>query len=244
MVSILRAESIKLQWTLMWVLIILDALISTMLGMLQLNDLKHFFSPSWSTLYMYTANFHSMFFYPLYCGIIASFLCLYEHRDGGWKILLSSPHPRQQIYYAKFIMLIFILGLEQCAYILGYFFGGKMAGVSGEIPWFVVFSTGLGGWLGIFPLAALQLIISILIRNFGASLGISICCVVPNIVMTGFHSSIGAWFPFTVPFYTMMPQTSVFAPRVEPYSLGLIVIITFLAYLYGGRKMFVNRDWL
>lgn len=69
-----------------------------------------------------------------------------------------------------------------------------------------------------FPLAALQLMLSIKIRNFGASLGMSICCVVPNIVITGFHSSIGAWFPFTIPYYIMMPQTATYAPRVEPYS--------------------------
>ncbi|MHB0863948.1 ABC transporter permease [Paenibacillus sp. SEL3] len=242
--SILRVEIIKLQWIMVWILIILDAVINSLMGVLELNDLKQFFSPSWLTLYTYSAQFHSMFFYPLYCGIIASLLCAYEHRDGGWKILLSSPYPRQQIYYAKYILLILILGLDQLIFIVGYFVSGNIVGAPGEIPWSVVLSTGLGGWLGIFPLAALQLMLSIKIRNFGASLGMSICCVVPNIVITGFHSSIGAWFPFTIPYYIMMPQTATYAPRVEPYSLGLIVIFTFLAYLYGGRKMFVNRDWL
>ncbi|MDY8023247.1 ABC transporter permease [Paenibacillus polymyxa] len=242
--SILRVETIKLQWIMVWFLIILDAVINSLMGVLELNDLKQFFSPSWLTLYTYSAQFHSMFFYPLYCGIIASLLCAYEHRDGGWKILLSSPHPRQQIYYAKYILLILILGLDQLIFIVGYFVSGNIAGAPGEIPWSVVLSTGLGGWLGIFPLAALQLMLSIKIRNFGASLGMSICCVVPNIVITGFHSSIGAWFPFTIPYYIMMPQTASYAPRVEFYSLGLIVLFTFLAYLFGGRKMFVNRDWL
>lgn len=60
--SILRVETIKLQWIMVWILIILDAIINSLMGVLELNDLKQFFSPSWLTLYTYSAQFHSMFF--------------------------------------------------------------------------------------------------------------------------------------------------------------------------------------
>lgn len=44
--SILRVETIKLQWIMVWILIILDAVINSLMGVLELNDLKQFFRPA------------------------------------------------------------------------------------------------------------------------------------------------------------------------------------------------------
>lgn len=80
---LLRAETMKTQWRVVILLILLDTLINALMGMEQLDSLKEFFPPSWMSLYIHSVNLHAMFFYPLYCGIIASLLCMYEHRDGG-----------------------------------------------------------------------------------------------------------------------------------------------------------------
>ncbi|WP_019636605.1 ABC transporter permease [Paenibacillus fonticola] len=241
---LLRTEAMKVQWSIVILLIFLDTTVNAAMGIMQLDSLKEFFMPNWSTLYMYSVNFHAMFFYPLYCGILASLLCLYEHRDGGWRTVLSSPVPRYKFYYAKYLLLILILALVQIIFLLGYLCTGYLLHLPGVIPWDVLAYTIVGGWFGIFPLAALQLILSIKIRNFGAAFAMSICYVVPNIVLTGFHSSIGAWFPFTIPYYIMMPQTASYAPRVEFYSLWFIVLLTGMVYLFSGRRFFVRRDWL
>ncbi|MFU1796775.1 ABC transporter permease [Paenibacillus azoreducens] len=241
---LLRAEAMKTQWKIVLLLILLDTLINAAMGVEQLNSLKEFFKPSWTTLYIHSVNLHSMFFYPLYCGILASLLCMYEHRDGGWKLVMGFPGPRHKIFFAKYLVLVGILALVQVVFMLGYLTAGKLAGAPGSLPWGTLVYTGLGGWIGILPLAALQLIVSIKVRNFGASLALSVGYVVPNIVLTGFHSSIGAWLPFTIPYYVMMPQTAIFAPRVEPYSLWAITLFTGLVYLLIGRRFFEKRDWL
>ncbi|MEK3731956.1 MULTISPECIES: ABC transporter permease [Paenibacillus] len=241
---LLRAETMKTQWRVVILLILLDTLINALMGMEQLDSLKEFFPPSWMSLYIHSVNLHAMFFYPLYCGIIASLLCMYEHRDGGWKIALAFPGPRYHIFYAKYLVLIGILAVVQLVFMLGYLAAGKLAHAPGSIPWGTLAYTGFGGWLGILPLAALQLIVSIKVRNFGASLALAIGYVVPNIVFTGFHSTIGAWLPFTIPYYVMMPQEAIYAPRVEPYSLWAIVFFTGGLYLWLGQRFFERRDWL
>lgn len=244
MKMLLRAESMKTQWIIVVLLILLDTLINGAMGVEQLGSLKEFFTPNWTTLYIHSVNLHSMFFYPLYCGIMASLLCMYEHRDGGWKVMLACPGPRCRIFYAKYLTLIGVLAWVQLIFLLGYLVAGMLVEAPGQIPWGTLVYTGIGGWIGILPLAALQLIISIKVRSFGASLALSIGCVVPNIVLTGFHSSIGAWLPFTIPYYVMMPQAAIYAPRVEPYSLWAIVFVTGAMYLLIGQRFFEKRDWL
>ncbi|WP_098742023.1 ABC transporter permease [Paenibacillus sp. EZ-K15] len=241
---LLRAEGMKLQWRIIFLLIVLDTLINSAMGAMQLQSLSDFFPPSWSTLYIHSVNLHSMFFYPLYSGIVASLLCLYEHKDGGWKITMSLPVPRYKIFYAKYILLVGILALVQIVFLLGYLGTGYLVKAPERIPWETLLYSVIGGWIGVLPLAALQLMVSIRVRNFGASLAMSIGYVVPNIVLTGFHSAIGAWLPFTIPYYVMMPQAAIYAPRVEPYSLWSIVLITGMVYLLIGQRFVEKRDWL
>lgn len=241
---LLRAEGMKLQWRIIFLLIVLDTLINSAMGAMQLQSLRDFFPPSWFTLYIHSVNLHSMFFYPLYSGIVASLLCLYEHKDGGWKITMSLPVPRYKVFYAKYIWLVGILALVQIVFLLGYLGTGYLVKAPERIPWGTLLYSVIGGWIGVLPLAALQLMVSIRVRNFGASLAMSVGYVVPNIVLTGFHSAIGAWLPFTIPYYVMMPQAALYAPRVEPYSLWSIVLFTGLVYLLIGQRFVEKRDWL
>lgn len=241
---LLRAEGMKLQWRVIFLLIVLDTLINSAMGAMQLQSLRDFFPPSWTTLYIHSVNLHSMFFYPLYSGIVASLLCLYEHKDGGWKITMSLPVPRYKVFYVKYILLVGILALVQIVFLLGYLGTGYLVQAPERIPWETLLYSVIGGWIGVLPLAALQLIVSIRVRNFGASLAMSVGYVVPNIVLTGFHSAIGAWLPFTIPYYVMMPQSALYAPRVEPYSLWFIVLFTGMVYLLMGQRFVEKRDWL
>lgn len=241
---LLRAEGMKLQWRIIFLLIVLDTLINSAMGAMQLQSLRDFFPPSWSTLYIHSVNLHSMFFYPLYSGIVASLLCLYEHKDGGWKITMSLPVPRYKVFYAKYIWLVGILALVQIVFLLGYLETGYLVKAPERIPWETLLYSVIGGWIGVLPLAALQLMVSIRVRNFGAALAMSVGYVVPNIVLTGFHSAIGAWLPFTIPYYVMMPQAALYAPRVEPYSLWFIVLFTGIVYLLMGKRFVEKRDWL
>lgn len=243
MISLIRAEISKIQWGIVITLILMDMFINGAMGIMQLSDYKEFFAPSWSTLYEYAVNLHSMFFFPLYCGILASLLCHYEHRTGGWKLIMAMPVSRSQIYYAKFLLLLLLLGATQALFVVGYLASGLIADPPGSIPWSTVLLSMIGGWLGIFPLSALQLMISARVRSFGAALALNMCCVIPNIVMTGFYSFVGAWFPFTIPYYVMMPQTASYAPRVEPYSLAIIILFTAIFYIILGQRKFLNKDW-
>lgn len=243
MKELITTEFIKVEWKKATLLILCNVLVNMGLGIVYLNDLDYFFKPNWFTFYMHAVTFHAMFFFPLYVGIFATILCFYEHRNGGWKQLATLPYERQQFFYAKGIILMFLTLVTQITFLLGYLLTGTLISVPGVIPWKMVFINMTGGWLSLFPLMAAQLWISSKIKNFSAAMVINVSCVLPNIVLTGLHSSIGSWLPFTAPYYVMFPQGVNLSPRFDFVPYILIILTTFSVYLFLGRRSYVKREW-
>lgn len=240
--KLLAAEAVKVQWSLIVLFIAVDLLVNMSLGISDLEMLKEYYAPNWPHFLMVVFNFHSMFFFPLFSGVLAALLCLYEHRSGGWKQLFAMPYSRAQMYGAKFMILVFILAVIQLAFIGAAVTTGVIVGVEGSLNWSMLLNSALCGWIGILPLAALQLWFSSKWSSFGIAFSINVACVLPNIVVSGMHSLYGMWFPFIVPFYTMMPQGTPFAPRVDEFSLYIWIGISFIAAVLLGGYAFRRKE--
>jgi hypothetical protein len=101
-----------------------------------------------------------------------------------------------------------------------------------------------GGWLACFPLGMLQIILSTRFKSMGTALLFSISMVIPNIVITGLPSVLGAWFPFAPPYYAMFPQGMNLSPNLELLPFTVILTVTFLVYFALGLKSFICREWV
>ncbi|AOT72604.1 ABC transporter permease [Geosporobacter ferrireducens] len=238
------SECKKVRWLLVFLLIFMDIAASFVLAAGNVKSLTNYFAPNWNTLYFQAVSFHGMFFLPLFAGIFAAFLCFYEHKNGAWKQLLTLPFPRWKIYLSKFLVLIFLLAIVQIMFLAGYLITGNLIHVEGLIPWKTVLTGIVGGWFACLPLAMLQLGLSTRFKSFGTALLFSISMVIPNIVITGFNSYIGAWFPFAPPYYAMFPQGLNLSPRLEPIPFILILTVTFIIYFITGFRSFVRKDWM
>lgn len=244
MVKLLLAEIRKVKWSLLLFLIFIDVVTSLLLAAGSVASLTKYFEPNWNTLYFQSVSFHGMFFLPLFAGLFAAFLCFYEHKNGAWKQILTLPFPKWKIYMAKFLTLLFLLALTQTVYFIGYIICGKLIFVEGAIPLKTVLTGVIGGWLAVFPLSMLQTALSIRFKSFGAAMLFSISMVIPNIVITGFNSFIGAWFPFAPPYYAMFPQGLNLSPRFELIPFIAILVFTFFLYLFLGLRSFLRKDWI
>lgn len=244
MIKLLISECRKVRWPLIFLLIIMEVATSFTLAAGSVKSLTDFFAPNWNTLYFQAVSKHGMFFLPLFAGLFAAFLCFYEHKNGAWKQLLALPFPRWKIYLSKFLMLAILLAITQVVFMAGYLLTGNTINAEGEIPWKTVLVGVAGGWLACFPLAMLQIGLSTRFKSFGTALLFSISMVVPNIVITGLKSFLGAWFPFAPPYYVMFPQGLNLSPYLEPISFTLILIFTFLIYLLIGFRNFIRKDWI
>jgi lantibiotic transport system permease protein len=240
--KLFRTEIIKLQWILIFFLIAIDAVINAGLGAMYTYDFKQLFKVGWESLYLQTVSFHALFFYPLYTGVFASLICHYEHKNGGWKQLFSLPIKRSYIYWAKFLILMILMAISQGIFFLAYLISGNLMGLQGHIPWTTLFISLIGGWIAVFPLAAFQIFISQKIKTFGVSIIFNIFCVIPNIVLTGLNSTIGSWFPFTLPYYAMFPKGTTLSPNFDFYPFVIILFITLVIYVIIGRRSLIKQD--
>ncbi|GAA3318824.1 hypothetical protein GCM10020331_023200 [Ectobacillus funiculus] len=101
---------------------------------------------------------HSLLLLPLIIGVLASFICRYEHLHGGWKQLLSLPVRREHVYLAKFIMIAVLIAVNQLlfrnqldpSWSSERIYRPDSAGSPVE-------ELGWGGWISTLPLAALLL---------------------------------------------------------------------------------------
>ncbi|CAH0122394.1 MULTISPECIES: ABC transporter permease [unclassified Paenibacillus] len=239
---LLTAEFVKIQWWLMIALIFISLLADVLLATSNWGMLSAVYEPNWPHYLMYIINLHTMFFLPLFSGTAAGLICLYEHRSGGWKQLLATPYSRSRIYLAKFAVLLCMLAIMQLFFIAAEVGSGMIAGVEGQIDWLFVLSSAVLGWIGMFPLAAIQLWFSTKYKNFGIAFSINVACVLLNVIFSGLHSLLGMWFPFILPFYTMMPQDTPFSPRVHEWSLYAMIGIGFVFYFFMGQYMFRQKS--
>jgi hypothetical protein len=221
----------------------MEILVSFFLAAGSVESLAYYFPKSWNTLYFQAVLYHGMFFLPFFTGIFAAFLCFYEHKNGAWKQLLTIPIPRYKIFLSKFLMLLVLLAFQQILFFAGYLAAGSIIHVQDFIPWKAVLTGVVGGWLSCFPLAVLQVYLCTRFKSFGTALLFNISMVIPNIVLTGLPSSLGAWFPFAPPYYAMFPQGLNLSPRLEPLSFSAILVLTFSIYLLLGIRSFVRRQW-
>lgn len=244
MYKLFLSELQKIKWRVILLLILLEEVGTWILATGSVKSLVDYFKPNWMTLYFQGVLFHGMFFLPLFTALFAAFLCFYEHKEGSWKQLLTLPYPRWQVILSKILTLIALIAVIQLIYFMGYFIAGKIIGVEGSIPLKIVILRIFGGWLACFPLAVLQIGLACRFKSFGAILTFSISSVVPNIVLTGLPSYIGAWLPFVPPYYAMFPQGLNLSPRVEPVPFILILLVTFLIYFYISIRSFVHKDFM
>ncbi|GIQ70398.1 lantibiotic ABC transporter permease [Xylanibacillus composti] len=239
--KLIAAEAVKIQWGLVALLIAVDLLVNMTLGVSDLEMLQEYYSPNWPHFLMVVFHFHSMFFYPLFTGILAALLCFYEHRSGGWKLWFVMPYSWTQMYAAKLTILAIILAVIQLAFIGATIVTGFISGVEGNLNWGMVLNSTISGWISILPLAALQLWFSSRLSSFGIAFSINVACVLPNIVVSGLHSVYGMWFPFILPFYAMMPQGTPFAPRVDELSLYGWIGLSFVAACIWGSYVYRKK---
>lgn len=244
MYRLLHSEFQKIKWPVVLVMILLEGIVTWGLASGNTKSLSYYFPYNWTTLYFQAVSFHGMFFLPLFTGIFASFLCFYEHKNGAWKQLLTLPYPRWKILLSKFLTLVMLIAFMQILFLAEYLITGHIIHVEGMIAWKPILQKIAGGWLACFPLAMLQIWLATRFHSFGIALLLCFSSVIPNIVLTGLPASLGAWLPFTTPYYAMFPQGINLSPQVELTSFILILILTFIIYLICGIRSFVHKDWI
>lgn len=238
--KVLRSEFLKLRKSSIWLLIFISPLLATLAGFGQsLEDNPYKWEMTLGTM----AFIHALLFLPLLTGVFSAFVCRFEHNGGGWKQLLAMPVSRGNVYVAKFIIVLGLLALTQLLFLIGLLFVGKLHGFAGEVPWKMVLTSIVGGWLACMPLAALQLFVSTAWSSFAAPLAINVIFTLPNILVVN-SAKFGPYYPWGQPFLLMLPSSedSFGALNVPLETLLIVILGSFILFFLSGFTYFQRKE--
>lgn len=238
--NLLRAESLKLRKSGIWLLAVICPLFATFGGALSATKVA---DNSWITPLFGMVQIYSILLLPLFAGVMTAFVCRYEHQDGGWKQLLTLPISRSSLYIVKGAIVITVLALSQLIFLVGWYVIGTVKGFSDSFPWEIGFRSIIGGWFACFPIVALQLWVSTAWASFAAPLALNVIFTLPNMLVAN-SKMFGPWYPWAQPFLAMLPKVdSEYSFFYLPYETLLFTIgVSFLFFLCFGLLYFRRKS--
>ncbi|OWA35253.1 hypothetical protein B9G55_11370 [Saccharibacillus sp. O16] len=243
-IAALRSERIKLGRSQVLLLAVFAPLLSVLIGLLSNMNNLGTGAEAWEGLLLVMAMFHAMFFLPMMTGIFSAFVCRYEHAGGGWKQILSLPVSRTALYMAKLLTVAGALALAQILFSIGLLVVGMVKGMDiGSVPWGVLGTRLLSGFIACLPLAALQLFVSTMWSSFAAPLVLNMIFTVPNILIAN-SATVGPYYPWVQPMLAMIPNSGGYdfgAFSLPLENLMVTVVGSFVLFLAAGLIYFVRK---
>jgi hypothetical protein len=239
--NVLAAERLKMSRSRLWLVLLISPALSALIGAL-VNLPKGADAAVWPLLISAMSMLHALLFLPIMSGLFPSFLCRYEHTGGGWKQLLVLPVSRSAVYLAKFTVVAVLLAASQLLFLAALLIVALFQGISGQMPWGMIATSLIGGWIACMPLVALQLGVSLVWSSFAAPLAVNVSLTIPNLLIIN-SDKIGPFYPWAQPLLAMMPrgQADYGAFNLPYESLLITVLGSFLLFLIAGMLYFRRK---
>ena len=228
LLKLLRAERMKLKRSPVWLAFILMPIIPAVLGTINYLGNLELLTSEWYSLWSQHTIFTSYFFLPIMLGIYCAYLMRLEQNNHNWNKTLTMPVPKSEIFLAKLLTVAFMILLSEI-WIAGLLIiSGKIIGMTAAFPLKEIIIWCSLGTLGGMVMAAAQLIISIFIRSFALSVGISLGGGISGLVFLA--KNLGHLWPYSLMAYGMnsnSPQELLASGYAQFVVICLIYIILF-----------------
>ena len=171
--SALRAELVKLRRAPVWMAFVVLPAVSAIIGTFNYQSNLSILKLGWFDLWTQHTLFASMFFLHALVGVACSWLMRLEHQGGNWNQLMATPMGTTRLLAAKFAVGWLLLGVALTTTGALFVACGKLVGLPG-LP-----GTEYAGWLALAwaggaAAVACQLLVSLVVRNFAAPVGVAV----------------------------------------------------------------------
>lgn len=234
MVRALSADWLKIRGKGIWFLAALGplglvAMQGLNLGLRYDYLMNQYADDPWGGLLGNIANFVSI---AVFLGVtlISSLMANVEHQLSSWKQLLALPISRTAVFSAKFVQAFLILTVSCLLLSAGTAALGLLLGLTAQdMPYVDVARIGFAPLLAALPLLAIQLWMSLTLKNQGLPAGIGITVSLVSVFSYQFPD----WFPLK------WPLVAYFGPdemKVAGAGLLLGVVITLMGVVHFNRR--------
>jgi hypothetical protein len=201
--NLVQSELLKIRKTTIWLLLFVSPSLAFLggLGTPSIEGIPN----EWLAPLLTMTQIHSLLFFPLIIGVFTSFICRFEHQNGGWKQLLSLPVRRTHVYMAKFSLIMALIAMIQLLFTCSWLLIGLIKGFTDPFPMLEMLKSVVGGWIATLPLVALLLLVSMAWTSFAAPLALNVIFTLPNILVAN-SETFAPYYPWVQPFLMMIPK--------------------------------------
>lgn len=191
----IQAEIKKAKSARVWLAFLIIPVLPAIMGTFNyLNNLA-LLQSGWYSLWTQHTLFYATFFYGPLIAIYCSWLWRLEHVNGNWNMIMTAPVPESCIYLSKFLMAAGMSLLTQGWVGILFYLSGKYAGLTDPIP-AEMFIWLVRGCIGGLAVAALQLLLSMVIRSFSLPIIFAFFGSILGLLVLS-HGS-GLYFPYSL----------------------------------------------
>lgn len=191
----IKAENLKFRHSVIYTAFLLIPVIPAIMGTFNYLQNLEILKNGWYSLWTQITLFYASFFYAPLIGIYCSYSWRLEHTNHNWNPFMTMPVSHTCSYLGKLFVIIKVTILTQIWMGLLFFISGKLTGLSGIFRPEIIFWL-LRGTLAAITIAALQLLLSMLIRNFAIPIGIALIGSVAGVVMNS--AGFGKFWPYSL----------------------------------------------
>jgi hypothetical protein len=194
----------------------------------------------WQGFWMGNVAIWCYFMLPLFIALCTALVNGNEHRNRGWRLMLTLPINHRQLYLSKLMLVgCLVAGANACMLLLCFavnvtfsLFGHSLqAALAFPMAWLIVKLT-----IASLPVLVLQHAVAWRYANFVLPLGIGVCATM-GIIQLG-SSEYWRFFPWTYPL--MAANGSASSMQATALTLALILGLPLLAvssYWLGKREI-------
>lgn len=227
-----RAESLKLKRSPVWLAFFALPLISAFFGTMNYKMNIGILKSEWYSLWSQHSLFLCYLFMPALIGTYCSYLWRLEHTRHNWNSFLTAPLPISSLYLGKLTQAVRVTILGNLWIFLLFYVCGKLAGIQSSFPkeapeWF------LCGTLGAVVVCCVQLLLSLMIRSFAIPIGIALAGGILGLYMT--NHDYGMNYPYSIYCLGMRannPSMEISISTLLVNSLGYIIVFAALSIFY------------
>lgn len=192
---VLNTELKKLKNSPIWLILLSLPIIPAIIGTFNYIQNIAILQDGWYSLWTQHTLFTCYFFMPPMIACFCAYIMRLEHYSTNWNLLLSMPISPSYIFLSKLTVVSILIILSQLWIGSLFIIFGKLFNVSGNIPkelylWLIC------GTIGSISIAAVQLLLSLKIRNFALPIAIAF---IGGIFGLAIHAKgFGVYYPYSL----------------------------------------------
>ncbi len=218
-------EKMKLRRSPMWIAFVLFPIVPAALGTGNYLNNIELLKSEWFSLWTQETLFYSNFFFAPLIAVYCGYLWRIENRNRNRHLLMTMPVPARDIFLGKLASITKITLFTQIWVFVLFVLTGRMVSLSGMPP-AIILLYAVRGTLGGLAVAALQLMLSMIIRSFATPIAIAVFGAVTGLLAS--NSRYAVCYPYSLMMVGMNANRSedILQGNPLPFFVSCLVWLT------------------